>query len=976
MKKWLLALAAACCSLLLNAQLLTWTPPFPKENDPAQTLVITVDATKGNQGLLNYTPTTDVYVHIGVITNQSTGSGDWRHVPFTWGSTNASANAVYLGANKWKFTITGSLRTFFNITDPAETIQKIAILFRNGNGNSAQRNGDGSDMYVPVYGNNFRVRIDQPASQPKYAATPEIQTWVVGTSFTITANASATANLKLYHNGTQIASAPGAQTISGTSTVSAVGNQQLVAEANNGTSSVFDTLNIFVSPASSPTAALPAGTRDGINYEQGDSTATLVLRAPNKSKAVVIGDFNNWTQDASYLMNKTPDGKFFWLRLHNLTAGTEYGYQYIVDDTIRVADPYTEKVLDPNNDPSIPASTYPNLKPYPSGKTTGIVSVLQTATPSYNWTAGTFARPDKRGLVIYELLVRDFVAAHDWKTVRDSLNYLKGLGINAIEIMPFNEFEGNDSWGYNPDFYFAPDKYYGPKNTLKEFIDSCHKRGIAVIMDMVLNHSFGSSPMVQLYWDPANNRPATNSPWFNPVPKHAFNVGFDINHESTDTKYFVGRVVEHWLQQYQLDGFRFDLSKGFTQNQTCDNTGNNCNVNAFGAYDASRVAIWKGYYDTVQNKSNGSYVILEHFADNTEEKELADYGMMLWGNSNANYSQAAMGWDTPDPGGNLPDFSGNIYSSPARGWTKPHLVTYMESHDEERIVYKNLQFGKGSPDSTYKVRDTTTALKRMELAASFFFTIPAPKMLWQFGELGYPYSINTCSNGTIDNSCRLADKPIRWDYLADPRRKHVHDVYSSLISLRFHPWYKNTFITGNISYSFTNTFKWIKVTSANDTSDLVVIGNFDVIPQTGNVAFPTAGTWYDYLGGGTVTTTGTAQNFTLQPGEYRVYANRNLNNTTATPVSNVQAAANHLQVAVYPNPVQNTFEADLNIPQSGTVTIDLYNQLGQHVTSLYSGFLSRGVHELFLKKPIAAGGNYYLKVATNTASATMHINLQ
>ena len=57
--------------------------------------------------------------------------------------------------------------------------------------------------------------------------------------------------------------------------------------------------------------------------------------------------------------------------------------------------------------------------------------------------------------------------------------------------MPFNEFEGNDSWGYNPDFYFAPDKYYGPKNTLKEFIDSCHSKGIAVIMDIALNHSFG-----------------------------------------------------------------------------------------------------------------------------------------------------------------------------------------------------------------------------------------------------------------------------------------------------------------------------------------------------------------------------------------------------------------------------------------------------------------------------------------------------
>ncbi len=154
--------------------------------------------------------------------------------------------------------------------------------------------------------------------------------------------------------------------------------------------------------------------------------------------------------------------------------------------------------------------------------------------------------------------------------------------------MPFNEFEGNESWGYNPDFYFAPDKYYGPKNTLKEFIDSCHKKGMAVIMDIALNHSFGLSPMVQLYFDAANNRPAANNPWFNPVPKHAFNVGYDMNHESLATRYFVSRVVEHWLTEYKIDGFRFDLSKGFTQVQTCDASGNNCNVNNWGNYDASR----------------------------------------------------------------------------------------------------------------------------------------------------------------------------------------------------------------------------------------------------------------------------------------------------------------------------------------------------------------------------------------------------
>ncbi|HET7896105.1 MAG TPA: alpha-amylase family glycosyl hydrolase, partial [Flavisolibacter sp.] len=482
--------------------------------------------------------------------------------------------------------------------------------------------------------------------------------------------------------------------------------------------------------------------------------------------------------------------------------------------------------------------------------------------------------------MIYELLVRDFVAAHDWKTVQDSLNYLQRLGINAIEIMPFNEFEGNNSWGYNPDFYFTPDKYYGPASNLKRFIDSAHRRGIAVIMDIALNHQFGLSPMVQLYWDAANNRPAANNPWFNPVPKHAYNVGYDMNHESADTKYFVDRVVQHWLQQYKIDGFRFDLAKGFTQKQTCDASGNNCNEAAMAAYDQSRVDIWKNYYDIIQNVSPNAYVILEHFADNSEEKVLSDYGMMLWGNLNYNYAQASMGYTTDW------DFSNGIYTS--RGWTKPHLVTYAESHDEERISFKNINYGNAG--SGYNIKDTATALKREELTAAFLLTIPGPKMIWQFGELGYDYPINYCTinnPGTISNDCRLDPKPIRWDYLNDPRRLSVFNTYSTLNHLRFHPWFKGAFETGNIDKSLNNAFKWIKVTTANDTADVVVLGNFEVSPLSSTVTFPTAGTWYNLFDNSTLSTTGAAQAITLLPGEYKVYVNRNINNVATTPVPNV-----------------------------------------------------------------------------------------
>ncbi|MEI9909453.1 MAG: hypothetical protein WDO71_07185 [Bacteroidota bacterium] len=142
----------------------------------------------------------------------------------------------------------------------------------------------------------------------------------------------------------------------------------------------------------------------------------------------MIGEFagSNWLEQSQYVMNKTPDGNYWWLKITGLTAGTEYAFQYLVDGNLKIAEPYAEKILDPynNNDQNISAATYPGLRTYPAGQT-GIVSLLQTASVAYNWQVNNFQRPDKRTLVTYELLVRDFVAAHDWKTVRGFIELFK-----------------------------------------------------------------------------------------------------------------------------------------------------------------------------------------------------------------------------------------------------------------------------------------------------------------------------------------------------------------------------------------------------------------------------------------------------------------------------------------------------------------------------------------------------------------------
>lgn len=950
MKKACLLVVIIFTAICSNAQLLKTTPEFVLDN--ASNIDIVCDANYGNKAILNYTPTSDMYVHIGVITSLSANSSDWKYVKYPWASPGADRLCSYLGNNQWKFTIVGGLRTFFGITNPSEKILKIAVLFRNGTGAVKQANADGSDMFIPVYDNANYVHITNPFKQPTYTPIPEAITKLLGDSISISAASSLTSDLNLFFNGSQVASQTATTTLSTKTKITSTGAQTIVATSTNAGVTTSDTLSFFVAGGNT-IAPVPAGLKQGINYETDATACTLVLYAPHKSIVTVLGDFNNWTQSSQYQMNQTPDSTTYWLRLTGLTPGTEYAYQYKVDGSLLVADYNTEKILDPNNDQYISNTTYPNLKAYPTGKTTGIVSILQTAKPAYNWQVANFTRPNKSNLVIYELLIRDFVATQNFQTVKDTISYLKRLGVNAIEVMPFNEFEGNNSWGYNPSFYFAPDKAYGTETAVRAFIDECHKQGIAVIMDMVMNHSFGQSPMVQLYWDPVNNIPAANSPWFNQYATHPFNVGYDFNHESQATKDFVDRVMNHWLTNYKVDGFRWDLSKGFTQ------TNNPTDVTAWGNYDASRIAIWKRIYDKMQSISTNAYCILEHFAVNQEEIELSNYGMLLWGNSNYSFNQATMGYNTGS------DLQSTLFNSPTRGWTKPNLVGYMESHDEERLAYKNIAFGNVS--GSYNIKDTITALKRNEMGAAFWAMIPGPKLLWQFGELGYNYSINTCSDGvTIDpNNCRLSPKPIRWDYYSNPARQSLYNVYAQLIKLKLTPNYLSTFTTANSAYDMASNVKWLKLTT--DSLNVVVVGNFDVVPNSASITFPNAGTWYSYLTGSTRTATGNAETINLQPGEYYVYTNKDVKNTIATAIMPSASISLTMTMTISPNPARQNAIINYDLPENGKVAINMLSINGNRIRSIYNGYQTKGLHSMALSNSFStfSNGMYLVQLLVN-----------
>lgn len=758
-----------------------------------------------------------------------------------------------------------------------DQITSVGLLIKGNDWADGQ-----SEDFVTEINDDFKVIFENPVNNfDFYSASQDL---------IISLKSSEDASIKLYLDDNLIAEANNVTSLIHTHTILTDG---LVHDIKATASTSLESDSIFYSYSIKPTtvlATLPSGIRDGINYHADSTSATLVLLAPNKENVFVIGSFNNWSLDNRYLMFQ--DGERFWLKLKNLERGKEYLFQYLIDGNLRIADAYSEKIASPYDDSEIISDNrYPGLLPYPTGKTEHAVSYLQTAQEKYDWKIKDFQKPVKEDLVVYEILIRDFDVKRTYNAVIDRLDYLETLGINAIELMPIMEFEGNLSWGYNPAFMFATDKYYGTENELKKLIDEAHKRGMAVIFDIVLNHAFGRSPLARLDNDGDYGAPTNANVWLNRTAKHDYNVGYDFNHESQYTKNYVDRVTEYWIQEYKIDGYRFDLTKGFTQKNTAGNT------NAFGQYDASRIALLKRMADHVWTIDPTSYVILEHFAENSEETELANYGMMLWSNMNGSFIATGKG--------SVVNIDWLYHGT--RGWNSPHAIGYMESHDEERFVWELIKSGSIS---------LKESLTRAKINAAFFFLVPGPKMIWQFGEFGYDEELN---------NDRLGIKETKWEYLDNEDRKELHDVYTSLVNLKTKT---NLVKSENFSWKGSGSFKWINLN--NSDVKISVIGNLGTINKIENAHFISDGTWYDYFSGQTIEITD-FQNHeaSLRPGEFHIYTSKPIDNyLTSNPTILSLGSSEVVQINIHPNP---TNESITLLSQGNISRLKLYDFSGREM---------------------------------------------
>ena len=802
----------------------------------------------------------------GVTQKTTPINGDWNNSietsKFTYNQTNDTYTKTFIPT------------TYFNTTG----IGKIGFLIKAKDGTGDKKS---QDILVDV--GSFQVTLTSPIQNSATIINS-------GSNFTITAtNTNGNANYNLKSNGVSIHTNSSTSSYSFTQS-NITSNQNYELEVIQGTTTITKKFSVIVNPGAIE-LAMSSNLVDGINYNPTDATkATLVLDAPLKDFVYVAGSFNNWQPTSAYAMKKDPTTGKFWIELTGLTSGTRYTYQYwVVESTpianspamVKTADPYSTLVLSPFDDPTIPAVSFPNLPAYPIGQERE-VTVLQTGQTPYAWSTATtnFVKPAKEKLVVYELLVRDFDANRNYQSVIDKLDYFKNLKINAIQLMPVMEFEGNESWGYNTAFHMALDKFYGTSDKLKELIDKCHQNGIAVILDIALNHAFGRNPMLRMWMnDPEGDgwgSPSTENPYFNTVAKHSYSVGEDFNHQQPRTQNYTKRVVKHWIEEFKIDGFRWDLTKGFTQE--CAAGDDNCT----NGYRADRVALLKSYADYSWSLDPTHYVIFEHLGTDAEEKEWANYkidetpskGVMLWGKMTSEYNELSMG------------YASNIarMNSTSRGFTNHRLMGYPESHDEERLMYKNLQSGN-STNTTHNVKTLNTALSRMSAIGAVSLLVPGPKMIWHFGELGYDDSIFTCNNGTVNlpsdatsGDCKLDKKPqLQWtnNWLANANRFKIYSDWSKMIRL------KTTEAVFSGTATITNAsslLQTIKITDASlpatSLKDVVIVANFDVTSKSVPTGFPYAGEWFNLMDNSSLNVVNVNDPITVLPGQFKIYGNK------------------------------------------------------------------------------------------------------
>jgi 1,4-alpha-glucan branching enzyme len=656
---------------------------------------------------------------------------------------------------------------------------------------------------------------------------------------------------------------------------------------------------------------LPAYAHHGVTlHGPGDST-TFRLFAPGRNLVLLrLAALGQPVATAPAItMWKSPASDDWWVNVL-LSPNQTYEFVYELDNARQIDDPWGR--WDGTNGTRFSTG--------PEGLT----------ADNYSWRSGTYKRPPLNKSVIYELHIGEFAGGYFGKgpgqgTFGDMaklMGYLDTLGITAVEFMPVTDFDvlgvSGFSWGYDVSSYFALEPSYGTPAEFKALVDSAHSHGIAVILDMVFNHLTESSALWQVLPKEYDN------PYFKFCSDLRYNEDQlcffrDLDHFRPETQELVRSALTMWVEEYKVDGFRYDYTQGI-------------------GWDVAQPDLGViGWTTDIKTRYGGTvYQIAEHLP---ESPALVKYSG-LTGSWHGVYREKVFA-EASQLATTLADFNTYVLdlSGGSTNDTPADPRVYLDrtqpindnvNHDEQSLIYE-MNHWQGIP--------MPFALQRDKLYATFMFASLGVPMLWEGMELGAP-------RGWVDGNQRLSYRPVEWNLLTTATGQSHYAYYKALIRLRkTHPALYN----GTLRKLYTNeTGMKIIVWGFEDAASgakMVIAANLVGATTTlSAVPWLDTGRWYNVFDQSTVTVSGAAIDTLTLPGYTAlIYSN------TPDDLQGVQPAPGRVPTHValeqnYPNPFNPSTSIRFDVPRSSPVTVQVYDVLGRNVCTLVNERMSPGTY--------------------------------
>ena len=646
--------------------------------------------------------------------------------------------------------------------------------------------------------------------------------------------------------------------------------------------------------------------------QQNDGLMYVSIMVPHHQFVQIkINNINDEEDKSIFTLKKDPNLSNVWWTELELPNGI-YDYEYVLPNGATFPDPLSRMVR--NNKTRIEIGA--------GGVTTA---------DDYNWISANYLKPTLDTLVIYELHVDDFSAAGNgsgtFQHVLEKLDYLKSLGINAIELMPISEFPGNHSWGYDPQIISAINDSYGTPEQFKYFVDQCHNRGIAVILDIIWNHIRSSSPLWQMQPDYDLNPYIKHHEEMNPNEAPESWGMLDIDHFNMNTIEYINKVHRIWVDEYKIDGFRFDAAAHLGWSVSQPDLGIYGWSNALYDYDSTVYQIAEHLPSNISLIENTNFSAGWHdsFHDRLKIDSHNQY------NSTMDIMRQIIG---------LHEYTN--WGTPYSNFTQ--AVKYMISHDEQSLIQEMVEFDSFTMQQ---------ALERDKFYSTILFTSNGIPMLWQGQEFGFKSGwTDQNQNGNWDEE-KLSYRPIDWNVLETENGQSHFEHYKKLIYLR-----KNNpaFSKGEFYdlYRYTNQgvvvygYKDNRENSLND--QVVVIANFSSTDQSIlDVPFLSSGYWYNMFDPNDIlhTADGNYGNYYINAKHAVVYTNNQYQLSTHSFSEEIESIVDSSinKIVPFPNPFNSSISIQIDTESRDMIRFSIYNVLGEMIFQKIENNITRGINK-------------------------------